>query len=280
MPSYVRSIAAFGLLFFLVLSVFGIFTGVGLIRLKNWARISILVFSGFTVFFGSIALLFLMAIPFPTNPTGPPVEPGAVKAIVLMVYGIPVLIGIWWLVLFNLKATRAQFAGAPSQTSPEISPVPSCPLPVQIIAVLYLFSLLSVIFIPLIHTPFPAVIFGHALYGPAGKVLFVVVGLLLVIGANGLLKLKKWSYPLVLGIQGFWLLSGVVSTLSPAYPRLMQDVLSQMHFPENIAFPYSMRQLQFFSWFGLLFGALVIGILLYYRRRFMKAASAREAPPA
>lgn len=154
MPSYVRSIAAFGLLFFLVLSVFGIFTGVGLIRLKNWARISILVFSGFTVFFGGIALLVLMAIPFPTNPTGPPVEPGAVKAVVLMVYGIPVLIGIWWLVLFSLKATRAQFAGAPSQTSPEISPVPSCPLPVQIIAVLYLFSLLPAIFIPLIHTPF------------------------------------------------------------------------------------------------------------------------------
>lgn len=278
-PSFVKSIAAVSMLIFLGIAVFGIFTGIGLIRLKNWARISILVFSGFTVFFGGIALLFLMAMPFPTNPTGPPVDPGAVKAIVLLVYGIPVLIGIWWLVLFNLKGTKAQFAGAPSETSPRISPVPSCPLPVQIIAVLYFFSLLSVIFIPLIHTPFPAINFGHALYGPAGKVLFVLVGLLLVIGGIGLLKLKKWSYPLVLGIQGFWLLSGVVSILSPAYPRLMQDMLSQMHLPENIVRPYSIRQLQFFSWFGLLTGALVIGILLYYRRRFIEAASAREALP-
>jgi hypothetical protein len=110
-PSYVGSIANVSMLIFLGIAVFGIFTGIGLIQLRNWARISILVFSGLTVFFGGTALLVLLAIPFPINPSGPSVDPGAVKAVVLLVYGIPVLISIWWLVLFNLKGTKAQLPG-------------------------------------------------------------------------------------------------------------------------------------------------------------------------
>lgn len=280
-PSFVKSIATVSMLIFLGIAVFGVFTGIGVIGLKNWARISILIFSGLTVFFGGALLFFLLATPLPINPTGPQLDPGALKTVMLLVYGIPVLIGIWWLVLFNLRGTRAQFAATPSDTSPGISSVPSCPLPVQIIAVFYLFSLLSVIVIPLLHMPIPAIIFGHALYGSAAKTLFVLTGLLLVIGAIGLLKLQKWSYPLVLGIQGIWLLSGVVTIFSPTYPSLLQEMLSQMHFPEGTPFPYSMRQLQFFSSFGLLFSILPIAILVYYRRRFMEAASARELlPPA
>jgi hypothetical protein len=280
MPSYVKSIGTVSMLIFLGIAVFGVFTGIGLIRLRNWARISVLIFSGLTVFFGGGALFFLLATPFPVNPTGPPVDPGALKAIVLLVYGLPVLICIWWLALFNLKGTKAQFAGRPSETSPGISQ-PACPLPVQIIAVFFLFSLLSVIVIPLLRLPIPVVMFGHALYGLAGKTLFVLTGIFLGIGAIGLLKLKKWSYPLVLGIQGFWLLSGAVSVFSPTFPGLMQEMLSQMHFPENVPFPYSMRQFQFFSSFGLLFSVLIIAILLFYRRRFMEAVSARQTlPPA
>jgi hypothetical protein len=53
----------------------------------------------------------------------------------------------------------------------------------------------------------------------------------------GLLKLKKWSYPLVLAMQGFWLLSGIVTVLSPTYPKLMQETLSQMRLPENMGLP-------------------------------------------
>lgn len=85
--------------------------------------------------------------------------------------------------------------------------------------------------------------------------------------------------PLVLGMQGFWLLSGIVTVFSPTYAKLAQDMLSQMHLPGNVAFPESVGQIQFFSSFGLLFSILPIGILVFYYRRFMEAASAREALP-
>jgi hypothetical protein len=42
----------------------------------------------------------------------------------------------------------------------------------------------------------------------------------------------------------------------------MQEMLSQMHFPENMSFPFSMRQLRFLSSLGLLLSVLVIGILV------------------
>jgi hypothetical protein len=278
-PSVVKSITTVSMLIFLGIAVFGVFTGIGMMRLRNWERISILVFSGLIVLFGGIALLLLMAIPFPANPTGPPVDPRAVKAIVLLVYGIPVLIGIGWLVLFNLKGTRAQFAGTPSETSAGISVAPACPLPVHIIAVFFLFSLLWVLVLPFLQMPFPAIFFGHPFYGATGKALFMLFGVLLGGGAIGLLKLKKWSYPLVLGIQGLGLFSGAATMFSPTFPRLMQEMLSQMHFPENMSFPFSMRQLRFLSSLGLLLSVLVIGILVLLSPP-LHAGSCRAALPS
>jgi hypothetical protein len=158
--------------------------------------------------------------------------------------------------------------------------VPACPLPVQIIAVFFLFSVLWMLVVPFMQMPFPALFFGHPFYGASGKVLLVLAALPLGVGAVGLVKLKKWSYPLILGLQGFWLLSGAVTMLTPAFPRLMQEMMSQMRLPENMPFPYSVRQLEILSSFGILFGVLVIAILLLYRRRFMEAASAREALPS
>jgi hypothetical protein len=276
-PAYVKSIALVSMLIFLVMAVFGVITGIGLIRLKNWARISIIAFSGITVFFGGSVLAFLLAMPFPVTPAGPPINPSVVKSIMVLVYGLPVLISIWWLVLFNRESTKAQFAGMPSESLSGIPVGPSCPLPVQIIAVFYLFSLLWVFVIPFLKMPIPAIFFGHATYGAGGQALFGFTFVLLGIGAIGLLKLQKWSYPLVLGMQGFWLLSGAVTFFSPNYAGLMQDMLSQMHLPENTAFPYSGQQLQFFSLFGLLFSLLPIGILISYRRRFLEAAAGRAA---
>ncbi|HEY1470237.1 MAG TPA: hypothetical protein VGF61_14435 [Candidatus Acidoferrum sp.] len=74
-PPYVRSIASVSMLIFLAIAVFCIFTGIGVIRLKNWARISILIFSGLAVFFGGTTLFFLRTLPFPVNPSGPAVVP-------------------------------------------------------------------------------------------------------------------------------------------------------------------------------------------------------------
>jgi hypothetical protein len=180
----------------------------------------------------------------------------------------------------QLERNEGAVAGTSSETSPGIPSAPACPLPVQTIAFCFLFSVLWMLVVPFLQMPFPAVFFGHPFYGTSGKVLIVLAGLLLGAASIGLLKLKKWSYPLVLG-QGFWLLSGTITISAQISPGLMQEMRSQMHLPENAVFAYSMRQLQLFWSLGLLFSILIIAMLLFYRRRFMDAASAREAlPPA
>jgi hypothetical protein len=88
---------------------------------------------------------------------------------------------------------------------------------VQIIAGIFLFSFVFTALIPLIHMPLPVILFGQRIPGVGGRVLFLVSGVLLGIAGIGLLKLKKWSYPLVLVVQGVWLLSGMVSAFSPNY---------------------------------------------------------------
>jgi type II secretory pathway component PulF len=103
--------------------------------------------------------------------------------------------------------------------------------------------------------------------------------MLLAVGAIGLLKLQKWSYPLVLGVQSFWLISAAVSTLSPTYTGIMQGLLSEMQPPTAAAIAFSVGQLRFMSFIGILFSLLILGILVFYRRRFMEAASARAVQP-
>src|ERR1700760_5058873 len=60
-PAAVRVMQLIGVVVFLALSAWGVSTGIGLIRLRNWARISQLIFSVlllFAGFTGAIALPF------------------------------------------------------------------------------------------------------------------------------------------------------------------------------------------------------------------------------
>jgi len=252
-PSYVASIANVSMLIFLGIAVFGTFTGIGLIRLRNWARISILIFSGLTVFFGGTALLVLLAIPFPINPSVW-AACGSWRCESCRASGVWHSGSHQHLVAraVQLERNEGAVAGTSSETSPGIPSAPACPLPVQTIAFCFLFSVLWMLVVPFLQMPFPAVFFGHPFYGTSGKVLIVLAGLLLGAASIGLLKLKKWSYPLVLG-QGFWLLSGTITISAQISPGLMQEMRSQMHLPENAVFAYSMRQLQLFWSLGLLF---------------------------
>jgi hypothetical protein len=67
----IRALSLAMLFIFMACAAFGIVTGVGLLRLKNWARISALVWSGITVFFAGFALLLSLIIPMPPPRNAP-----------------------------------------------------------------------------------------------------------------------------------------------------------------------------------------------------------------
>src|SRR5437763_87734 len=56
-----------GAVMFAVLSGFGVWTAIGVLLLRPWARISILIFAGFLVVGSALALLATMSIPMPPD---------------------------------------------------------------------------------------------------------------------------------------------------------------------------------------------------------------------
>jgi hypothetical protein len=272
LPGISRAGLSVFLLIFLAVAVFGIFTGVGLIRLRNWARISALAWAAITAVFSAFLLIAILVIPFPPVPDTPGVSVGTIKAVMAIFYGIPILIGVWWLILFNQLSTKAQFIGNSAPKLIQTSPLPRCPLPVAIIAGIMLFSVLGMFAMPLLRMPVFMILFGHRMRGEFGNFLFASTTVLYLAAAIGLLRLKRWSYPLSLGLYGFWTLSGVVTFLSPNYKQILQETFSEMHVPESSAMSLQFISSPAFALFSLIPTLMIVGILLYYRTRFWAAS--------
>ncbi len=277
-PPFAFAAVATGMVFTFAVCVLGVFTGIGLLRLRNWARISALIWAGFTVLFCSLVLIGLLVLPFPPLPaTGQSINIGTVKLMIAVIYGLPILIGAWWLALFNQKETKSLFKGSTVLTSPEVAVKPRCPLPVAIVAGLMLFSVTGMFMAPLMHLPISVILFGQRQHGELGAFLYAASTVLYLAAAIGLLRLKRWSYPLAVGQYVFWMVSGAVTLLRGNYVQNMQEVLADMHITEaqgNITQIVSNR---FFMLFSLIPGLLLLVILLYYRSRFLQAAAAAES---
>ncbi|MES2391056.1 MAG: hypothetical protein V4555_05415 [Acidobacteriota bacterium] len=117
--------AAFMAGLLLLAAVWGIATMVGLLKLKPWARISVMVLGGFVT---AAALLFALgAAMVPVMLKSTPLPPNANMAqmhVVLAAMGGMSLrvagVGVWWLVYFALAGTRKAFA---STTPVAVAPV-------------------------------------------------------------------------------------------------------------------------------------------------------------
>jgi hypothetical protein len=97
--------------FYAIPAVWGIVTAVGLLQLKNWARISTIVISILLIVFGAFGVLTAMVF-FLKPPPGNGVDPkmfsiiGAVAAVFALA---EIGVGIWWMVFFNRAGVKAQF---------------------------------------------------------------------------------------------------------------------------------------------------------------------------
>jgi hypothetical protein len=200
-----------------------------------------------------------------------------VRLILIAFFGLPFLISVWWLILFNTRAVNEKFAGKIDNS--ELIPAKlRCPLPLAIVAGVFLLSAFCVVLMPLFGWPTPLIVFGHLIGGRLGTALFFLMGALSVISAIGLLKLKDWSYPLIFGLEVFGFASGLVTFLSPNYGNIMRELLALSHFGSEMSHsPSFTSQLRFGAVAGFLCPVFVIGILLFCRKSFLAAASGVSA---
>jgi hypothetical protein len=277
-PPSVRSVLTLVLGLASGLAIFGVFTCVGVLRLKKWTRISMLIWGGVIAAVCGIMFLFTSLLPPPDMPANSPANLPYMRILMAVIYGIQFLIGVWWLLLFNQPSVKEQFLGVAPDDGPAPATLrPRCPLPLAVLAGFSIVSAGFSLFLPFTNLPVNPILFGHRFQGAFGVVLFYVSAGLLLIGASGMLRLKRRSYPLMLGQYFFWMASGTVNLVSPNYDRNLQEMISKMNLPKGSMGQAAFAQTRTFGIVSLLPGVLFIWLLLYCHTRFVEACAAREA---
>jgi hypothetical protein len=309
MPPEARAMTAVFMFFMLAVTVFGIFVGVGVIRRRSWARIMILIWGGLMTGFCLLAVGFSLVIfsIMPTldlpnaNPAGTGQAMQFVRIFLVIFYGIPAGVGIWWLVLFTRKKVGAAFrsaspdapplavdaSGFPQMPVPAIAPLqtrPTCPLPLSIVAAFTLFGAVSVVlvfaFYP-IPSDMPLFFFGHPFVGTAPKLATLIFGIVSGVTGIGIFKLKPWALYAQIAIQSIGLLNCFLTVLSPAYAPAMRVAMEKMYsrYPILASNNPFLSDAYFRSVmiFATLFMAVVLTVLLWQRARFLEAAATARA---
>jgi hypothetical protein len=281
LPTPLKFILAMSALVYLLPAIWGIVTSIGLWRLRNWARISIIVFSVILIMMGGFAGLMTLVVPFPAVPNSN-VNPSMLGGIrfVMGAFWLTLMgIGVWWLVFFNRSNVKKQFG----QTSPMLidgsHPLtsadhvdPKRPLSITILAWFLLagclFSLPILMIRPLailltkVLTGWPAILF-YLLFGAAQ----------LCIGI-GLLRLRPVARTAGMIYFVFFFANTAVFYFWPGahsrFPALMQSERSMFPWmrmlPNQPEFQYDTTRFLVFGGFVALVGVAVPLYFLVTRR--------------
>ena len=299
----VRSITLVFLVVCFGVAIWGAFSGVGLIRFRNWARISVLIWAGITTPICAIVIASMAFLPIPQAPHAV-VTSAMIRVFTAIFYGGPLAIAVWWLILLTRPKIVAQFkpiaAGAfgdPFGAIPVAPTADGCvaaggfavtdagraadvPVPITVLACFFLLSALSLFFVFFIHVP--AMVFGHAFTGLTGSVVYASWCLLYAIAGIGMLKRVPWAYSVAIGVQILGIVSAIMTLLSPNFDAMMRRAISTMSLPaspELYEMP-SMAHLRGFTVIGLLFPLAILGLLVYYRPRFLDACGSKRRDSA
>jgi len=262
----------------LVCALFVAVAGVQLIRLRNWARVSLLVVAGCMLFFGLIGIGVIIFSVFIAAPPDPLISRALLATVLAIFYGVPILVGAWWMFVLTRSSIVAQFQpqttldAADGNKRASWLNSPECPLAVRIIG-WYLGSfILFLPIVPFFSNRVPFFFFGALLQGPAATALFAIYFAFIAIPALGLLSLKKWSYPLTIASQLFAIANSAVSMLSLTYVQRVHEMLEQLNLPDFTgAADQLLRYSRFFSLFLLLLPVAIIVTLLVCRQKFFAA---------
>ena len=118
MPRGIGHFQASGAVFYLGFAAWRIASGAGLLKLREWARISLLVFAVLLAFGSIVAALVMLFIPMPVASNDPNTQLTAhvmpmIRIGSVLLYGGFGALGVWWLYYFNKRSVRDEFRSGP-----------------------------------------------------------------------------------------------------------------------------------------------------------------------
>jgi hypothetical protein len=284
LPVYAKTLAEIICGFFFLAACFLIATGAGALQLRRWARISLLAFAGMMLFFGMIGIFVILFVVLGSDLPGLPTTKIAVVGALIPVYGIPVVLAGWWLMLFTRRGVVAQFEARRLEMPPARTirfSKRGCPLAVSVVGWFLLSTVLSAVVLPFLPFPVPVILFGHMFEGSPATLLLIAQFGLIAVTSVGLLRLQRWSLPASVALQILYVANALFTFLSPHYVDQIRDIMKRMQIPPLPAgFPDFLPYTRYFAWIGLLAPIGCIVTLLYARKAFNAAADAVEDPQA
>ena len=248
-PHFVLYVVLVLSIVYAALAVWAIFTVIGILRLRSWARYSILIIGGGLAAMGILAaigtLLSRSVIPA-LQAQQLAADPHIMSGVFLMLtaaYLFVAAIGVWWLVYFNRNSVRDLFrsgitvpgyygdAGATGALYPPATPSnhffsspAHAPTAIKIIG--WLFVICSVLCLPLPFLPIPAFFLGFIVPVKMSHLVFLLILALSAGIGFGLLKLRNAARLTAIAFLCFGIVNSTLSLL-PWYQNQFRSYMAQ-----------------------------------------------------
>ena len=261
-------------------------TLIGLLRLRNWARLSILVIGAIIVFLAVCGVLgaafgYVAQAALPPDPRLPPHLFAITFAVMAAINAAIAGLGAWWLIYFTRPRLRELFK--PSGLHPDA--LPTAPgrfshVPPAILVIACLFALSALSCAAMMFLPLPGFLFGFIIHGSATHIVYLALALLSAFIAYGLLQLDNRARLAVLTLLGLGSLN-IALTLLPWYRAQFraynQQVLERFQLAGTPAFPAPDFTRVYLA-AGLVFGLASYGLIFWLVERH-RQAFLRPPPP-
>jgi hypothetical protein len=251
------------------LSGWGIWTAIGIFRRRRWARVSFMIFAGLLTFVSAGAFVAMLVTPLPASQGVSQGMMNAVRWGIAGTYAVLLAIGVWWLVLFNLKSTPEYFGQAAA------SEPGARPLSVSLIG--WYLSIGSLCLAAMAVMRVPAFVLGAVITGWGVPAVYAVYAGAQIFLGRGLLQMREWAR---VGSIGYFCFAALNSGLCMAPPGLtarMQIVQREMprFFPAGASAPMP-QPVWLLIPMGMAFCAVPIWFLVRRRGAFVKLGAVQQ----
>ncbi len=264
--------------FYLGFAIWGIVSGVGLLRLRNWARLCFAVF-GSILSFGSLCGVFGVVISAWMLPQLPQMQanvPSGLIRTILAVFGFIALLsatlGIWWVIYFNRADVKTRFLGETVQ--------PARQFPFSITLISWFLIIGGTAMLAGLFWGYPAVVFGFVVHGWAGHMVDFLYGAVGLASGIGMLRKHVVAHSLAMGYFAFGLLNTLCFFVIPGAEARMRSLFRELGGGQPDPINVTEKLTTYSTLFGAAITILLLLLLMRSRRAFIEGCSATPSQGA